>query len=231
MWRKGQEATHTNLIVSILFIIFMALEHILSIVLRTALVPMNFGWVGLGLYSGEMNTLISSKTSWEKKCMFGVPRQPVNIYPPQVHAWCCLKRKLWKENGIRQTGVQDLAILATMRQPKFILRDFGKEALKKKKNSRNPRSTHPTFLPVLGQVHKTIGRILWENEAERSTKGCQEQESAHFWFALSRPNVASHHSCLQVLEKNAFKRKAEIQDLPIQSSFFEVFEQEALKGK
>ena len=132
-----------------------------------------------------------------KKCMFGVPGQPINIYPPQVHAWCCLKRKLWKENGIRQTGIQDLTILLThtnvtvqkfgtspihpwrllkrnptrkrmqqeleesrIYQPKFILRDFGKEALKKeKKNSRNPRSTHPTFLPVLGQVHKTIDRI------------------------------------------------------------------------
>ena len=177
---------------------------------------------------------------------------------------------------MRQTGIQDLAILATMRPPWapashihqcysskvwdipicpwrllkgnpkrkrmqqkleesriYQPQRFWKGSLEKKekKNSRNSRSTHPTFLPVLGQVHKTIDRILWENEAERSTKGCQEQESAHFWFALSRPNVASHHSCLQVLEKNAFKRKAEIQDLPIQSSFFEVFEQEALKGK
>ena len=52
-----------------------------------------------------------------KKYMFGVPGQPVNIYPPQVHAWCCLKRKLWKENGIRQPGIQDLTILATMRPP------------------------------------------------------------------------------------------------------------------
>ena len=73
--------------------------------------------------------------------------------------------------------------------------------------------------------------MLWENVAERTTKGCQEQESAHFWFAKSRPNIAFHRSCLQVLEENAFKRKEEIQDLPIQSSFSEVFEQEALKGK
>ena len=44
--------TYADLIVSILFITFMAREHILSIVLRscpaTALVPMNFGWVDLG---------------------------------------------------------------------------------------------------------------------------------------------------------------------------------------
>ena len=44
--------TYPHLIVSIIFIISMALEHILSIVLRscpgTALVPMNFGWVDLG---------------------------------------------------------------------------------------------------------------------------------------------------------------------------------------
>ena len=53
------------------------------------------------------------------------------------------------------------------------------------------------------------------------------KKGAHFWLALSRPNVAFHRSCLQVLEKNAFKRKAEVQDPPIQSSFFEVLEQEA----
>ena len=52
MTGRGSGNAYTHLIVSILFNIFMTLEPILFIVLRscpgTALVPMNFGWVGLG---------------------------------------------------------------------------------------------------------------------------------------------------------------------------------------
>ena len=112
--------------------------------------------------------------------------------------------KLWKEHEVRKEGNQDLTI------QKFTIAGDWKETMKRKgdEKSRNPRSTiQRSFSLVL--CHDSCAKLKIEYALEpwkdRNFKGCAELRM-YLWCPLPLPP-----------------------DLPVQSSFLELFERQLWK--
>ena len=102
--------------------------------------------------------------------------------------------------------------------PRFTCVGVGRGSLEQKDGKRimNPRPTHPKFIFGCFEKETLKGKMHKEGRKPRST---------YPKFILG---VLSQGSITAVMIKGA---KQQMQDLPIQSSFLEVFEQETLKRK